>query len=267
VQLYRSGRVLIENNEFFNVGTGVAIKGIAEPQWNDWVVVRMNLMHDIRQAGVWVHRTGDIPFVHITQNVFRDSQSGVMIHHFRDDTEPRRAKIVNNTFHHNQYGIWVQYDSVLPQAEHLIQNNIFSNNTVGAINFSDMTTGNVTTSRYLFVRNMYSGNPAIGLGLPEMASLSSWQGSYGQDAASVSANPLFVNLAGFDFKLQANSPARTLGRDVLDLNTNGNTTETVPAGAYITGAEIIGPGGSGGAPPAAGSSNAPAAPTNLRIIS
>lgn len=32
----------------------------------------------------------------------------------------------------------------------------------------------------------------------------------------------------------------TLGRDVLDININGSTTDVIPAGAYITGTEIIG---------------------------
>jgi hypothetical protein len=51
---------------------------------------------------------------------------------------------------------------------------------------------------------------------------------------------LFVNAAQQDFRLQATSPARSLGIDVFDLNGNGSTSDTVPAGAYVRGNEIIG---------------------------
>ncbi len=65
-------------------------------------------------------------------------------------------------------------------------------------------------------------------------SIASWTAATGFDANSITSNPLFVNTGGAsaaDYKLQANSPARTSGR--------GGSYATV-MGAYITGDEIIG---------------------------
>lgn len=58
--------------------------------------------------------------------------------------------------------------------------------------------------------------------------------------------PGFV--AAGDYRLAADSPARGQSVDVLDLDGDGDRTEVIPAGAYVTGAEVIGIGG-GTAPP------------------
>jgi hypothetical protein len=73
--------------------------------------------------------------------------------------------------------------------------------------------------------------------------LATWKATYGQDSSSPAAitnNPLFVSYATNNFKLQAGSPALILGIDILDLDRDGATNDTIPAGAYITGNEIIG---------------------------
>ena len=51
--------------------------------------------------------------------------------------------------------------------------------------------------------------------------------------ASIDADPLFVNRAAGNYRLQAGSPARNIGTDPFSLS-------TVNAGAYITGSETIG---------------------------
>lgn len=88
--------------------------------------------------------------------------------------------------------------------------------------------------------------------------------------ASLTNSPLFVSLSGGDFRLctgagapaascTAASPAIGLGIDLYDLDGDGNTTETVRAGAYITNSEAIGPVVPGGSAPTT-------APTNLRVV-
>ena len=60
-----------------------------------------------------------------------------------------------------------------------------------------------------------------------------------QDAnGSNGVNPLFVDAANNNFRLQAGSPARTLGRTIQQIH--GSSGQTIPAGAYITGQEVIG---------------------------
>lgn len=63
----------------------------------------------------------------------------------------------------------------------------------------------------------------------------------GRDINSLfQTDPLFVDELTQDYRLQAESPALTLGRDYLNLTGNG-TESVIPAGCYITGDEILGP--------------------------
>jgi len=89
-------------------------------------------------------------------------------------------------------------------------------------------------------RNIYYGNEFWAHQGVSYSALGSWFGAVPADATSISANPRMISVASGDYRLAADSPARTLGRDVLDLNRNGSTTDTIPAGAYISGNEIIG---------------------------
>lgn len=257
IQLYRAGRVIFEHNELFNVGNGIAIKGTAEPEWNDWFEIRYNLMHDINTAGVWVHRAAAPPYIRIYQNVIRNSGSGVMIHNFGDWTDPQNVKIINNTLHNNESNFLVQWNSVAASAGHLIQNNIITSGRATALNFSDMTDDNVIPQRFLFLRNLYYGNANLTGGIPRYT-LAQWQSQKGQDIGSQNNNPMYVNPGALDFRLQESSPARNAGIDYLDLNGNGSSNDSITIGAYITGSEVIGP--------TTGPSNMPSRPTNLRLV-
>ena len=68
----------------------------------------------------------------------------------------------------------------------------------------------------------------------------------GNDCNSITANPLFVNIDAHDFRLQSASPALTLGRTITEIH--GSSGQTIPAGAYIDGNEIIGTDGALSAP-------------------
>jgi hypothetical protein len=61
-----------------------------------------------------------------------------------------------------------------------------------------------------------------------------------------------VNAAADDFRLcqgrdqpaagcRAASAALTVGIDILDLDGDGSTTDPIPAGAFVTNAEVVGP--------------------------
>jgi hypothetical protein len=60
------------------------------------------------------------------------------------------------------------------------------------------------------------------------------------DVGSATGTPGFVDQANGDFHLTTGSPARTVGRDVLGLAVGGAIGATIPAGAYVTGTEIVG---------------------------
>jgi len=87
-----------------------------------------------------------------------------------------------------------------------------------------------------------------GVGYPSKAS---WVAQTGDETNTLTSNPLLVNPSGGDFRIcrgngnptvacTTASPAINSGRDILDLNANGSTTDTITMGAYITGTEIIG---------------------------
>jgi len=85
-------------------------------------------------------------------------------------------------------------------------------------------------------------------------SFSQWKDRLRHDSAapaSATTNPLFAGAAADDFRLctgrgepvadcKGPSPVLALGIDIMDLDGDGQTTDTIPAGAYVTGRETVG---------------------------
>lgn len=92
-------------------------------------------------------------------------------------------------------------------------------------------------------RNCYTGFgrlaylEAAALGYEQ---LSDWQNQTGFDQGSVYADPGFVDLANEDLHLATTSPCSAIGVDEADLDGDGDTTEAIPAGVYVSGNETIG---------------------------
>jgi hypothetical protein len=181
--------------------------------------------------------------VDIYQNLLVNiSQSAFMTHHY-DGSESYYIRIVNNTI--NNCGRAFEGSSLTAGAGHVFQNNVVSNCPTG---FRSSNAASAWTTSTLDARhNMYRNMSGAAVFLFDTSgqntlSFSSWQG-LGKDTASpVSrlADPLFVNVAGGNFRLQSDSPARNAGIDRLDLNGNGSNTDQITIGAYITGNEVIG---------------------------
>jgi len=77
----------------------------------------------------------------------------------------------------------------------------------------------------------------------DYTNLTLWANATGLDNNSITTDPSFVNPGGrnsSDYKLNSSSPAINAGIDRQDYNNNGNTTELINIGAYITGNETIG---------------------------
>ena len=265
VMVYGSGNVTFEHNEIFNCGSGIDLKGAGS---TGFFTIRYNLIYNIGAEGsgngIVLHAgaatTAANP-TRIYQNIIRDSdQAAVRIWHFSltDPTNtPMHGKIVNNTFYNMPRGIWVDQEP-LPNAGFVFRNNVVSNTPEGAIHYN----GNpATKSKFDSEHNVYFAfGSDFAVTTSNEYSLASWKATFAQDTASpasVNQDPLFVDAANRNFHLQAGSPAIGRGRDFLDLDGDGSTTNLINAGAYITGNEIIGriPVGT------------PSAPTNLRITS
>lgn len=269
IEVYYSGRLTFENNEIFNTGSGIFLKGVAEN--NDWYMVRYNYIHDVETSGILVHRAPNRPDAPtwIYQNVVRNSQAGVRIQGFDSGaTDARNTRIFNNSLVNNQIGLHVVY-AMVNGAGHKFWNNIIYGGSWALM--IEAPASNVTEATFDSEHNLWFGSSSFAqVGGSDM-SISTWRSNFNQDNAAPATsnqNPQFMNLGGFDYRLQSGSPARGGGIDLLDLNRNGNTTEQIPVGAYITGSETIGPGGTGGGstPPPPVTVNPPAAPTSLRIV-
>jgi hypothetical protein len=241
IMTYYSGRILIERNEIVNAGSGIYLK--ANLTNTDWITVRYNIIRDIQDAGIDLHRnpTTAAGPTQIYQNIIRDSRSAIQIHGFDSGTtDASHAKIVNNTLVNNTYGLHILYP-MRTNAGHIFWNNVISGGSWAV--YMEAAADGLVESRIDIEHNVYNSQTMSQVGTNNH-SLNSWRSTFNMDNATpvgISTVTLFLDLLS-DLKLLPGSPARTVGVDVLDLDRDGSTTDIIPAGAYITGSEVIGPG-------------------------
>ncbi len=247
VMAYDSNDNVIEHNEFFDNGTAVFIKGVHPGNTQARNIIRKNLVYN-NWSGIRVLSSQDAM---VYQNVvINNSHIGIWAGFFGST----RSRIVNNTIDNNE-------SAFVPQGTDLVDvlfhGNIVSNNRQALYNWDTNAPSaqDVRYDRNLYYNNARHANYESGSNI----SLASWQSTYRLDTNGSSQNPLFVDAASRNYRLRANSPARTLSIDILDLNGNGSTSDVIPAGAYITGNETIGRI-NGGA-----SAAAPNAPSGLTL--
>ncbi len=246
---------IVEHNEIANSDGVFFIKR----NYNSpglWVV-RYNYGHDsylgIRADQLTRTAANPAHGVDIYQNVLVNITENAFMTHQYEGSGSYYIRVVNNTV--RNCGQAFQGADLTANARHAFRNNIVVGCPLGfrtANSSSEWTTATIDVRQ-----NMYRGmSNAAMFGYDtsgqSMMSFANWQ-ALGQDSASPAsriADPLFVNEAGGNFRLQAGSPARSVGVDVLDLNDNGATNDVINLGAYITGNEVIGPGDPADAPPA-----------------
>lgn len=259
IQTYQTEGILIEHNDLSRCGSGIFLKG---GPWSGMAthssIIRFNYIHEIGEDrgggtnghGIIAHAgapyTAQNP-LWVYQNVIRNGLAAAMLLWpltSADPTgEPQYVSYVNNTVDRCQTGFYVQ-STLVTSFGNRLWNNLITNSSQHAVAYND-TVSNLTKAHVDFDHNLYFGyNPFLEIGDGTRYTLANWQSTHNQDAAapaSLSVDPLFVNSAAGDYHLQGGSPARALGVDILDLNGNGSTTDIIPAGAYITGSEVIGP--------------------------
>jgi hypothetical protein len=270
---FNTSGLLIEHNEIFNCGSGINLKAI-QPDITAPITVRYNLIYGT-ETGIHYHIIEATPAnpTRIYQNIIRDgvsarygggTVSGIKFRAFDASFGPIHGKIVNNTIENVEIGFFFNGDQSGGNSN-VLWNNIVTNTTYAIAGFAN-DNSNFNAAQNDLEHNLYYQFATFadtGLGV---YTFTTWQSTFGQDASSPAStstvNPMFVNQAANDFRLQSGSPARTGGIDFLDLNRNGSTTDSVPRGAYVTGNEAIGrTSGGGGTDP-----TAPAPPSNLRIV-
>jgi hypothetical protein len=242
IETYRSYPVIIEHNLIEHCSTGIYMKAVHTSTLAvDRVDIRLNRFVNNRW-GVNAHRmpmTETKPML-IYQNVFeRNREAGVWLTAFDNGaTDPKWIRVFNNTFVDNVAALFNYNDHIWqPNSGHLYVNNIIVGGEASIRMDTTDVRSNATRDRQTYDRNLYFGAAAFGNMGESAQSFRSWQ-RLGQDANSLTADPRFVGRG--DYRLAADSPARTMGRAVYGIG--GADDAVIPAGAYITGDEQIGPG-------------------------
>jgi hypothetical protein len=255
IMTYTSGGLLIENNDISGCGSSVFLKAntyVGIPTGNGHMatnIINKNYIHDA-PGGINLHRTHQTTGQHrVTQNIFKNLtgvEGAVYLFVFGDaESDPNNSKVVNNTIINTPYPFGVGTQLTNPTGN-IFWNNIIHTATGGAIriSWSNNNYASIAEAQHDFEHNVYY-NVANGITGESVASVSiaNLKSVYSQDSANpatITDDPLFTNYAGGVYTLQGGSPALTLGIDILDLDGDSSTTDTVPAGAYITGSETIG---------------------------
>jgi parallel beta-helix repeat protein len=226
MMLYYSSGVVIENNEISNTGAGVFPKGGD----NSNVTIRYNKINNTRKGIRITYSHASTGENYAYQNVITNGQGDETIG-IEVAENSHNWTIVNNTIYNVDNGVYLS-----PQvgSDLVLGGNIISN-TSTAYNAWEVSLAIPAPGRNLYF------NPGIwATNGRTYSSLATWLAVALGDAGSVVANPGFTNAAGGDFTVSQSSPARNLSTDVLDLDRDGSRSDTITAGAYLTGTEIIG---------------------------
>lgn len=240
ITLYYMSNAEIRNNEIYGNRTGVYSKA---NNGGTGINIHHNLFRDNTGDGISIIQLAG---ANIYQNIFRDGHAGFdfkpQLGIFGEQQPLMNQYIVNNVFDNLTYAVYVNDDGC-----DWLTNNHFKNNIVNATNVvfseacadTDLDSGEID-----FDYNMNYDFTNFGDIIGNNISYSTWQAPpYSQDANSTfGTNPQFVDGTNDDFRLNASSPAMSVGVDILDLDNDGSTTDSIHLGAYITGNEIIGTG-------------------------
>jgi hypothetical protein len=210
IMIYVSDDAVIEHNEIYDSYTGLFPKG-----GNAGHVIRYNAIHDCVKAFRFSYHSN----LRVYQNAVYDSENA-----FQFAENIADVAVFNNVVHAGASGA----NNWFPVAGAASFNNIYLD-----VDYPNMFDGGVGTLMSDF--NVYAGFGGFVPG----DDFQGWQGM-GFDAASIAADPQFVNATARDYHLAGGSPALAAGRDLGDLDGDQDVNETIPAGAYVTGDEIIG---------------------------
>lgn len=243
--MYRSSNVTIENNDFFEANAGIYLKGFN----TTGLVIRNNKFTNVGN-GV---QLGGAQDVRIYRNIFDNCwESGVTVSIYNDANGINNAIIANNTI---MRATGTDFGAVTFRAGSgffqsiRVANNVLGRSRSGVAVWASTVSPLINSSHNAFYQNETPAMVAW-----QRMSLGSWQSSYQKDTVwSREVNPSFVNEGGADYHLAPGSPLLQAGVDVLDLDSDGSTSDAINVGAYATGNEIIGRSGAAQVTP-----NAPA---------
>jgi len=246
IHSYGMENMLLENNTIYNAHNGVYHKASTG---NIGALIKNNLIHDTSR-GIFYDIAGGGSPIHfnqrVTQNIFYNNKDAI----YMDARGSGRPQ--NNGFH-----VW-NNTVILPangsgvtffnSTDVNVYNNLFfgptSDKTI-RVGFDIDITPPIASITEMDFNNYFNSEEYIlrydGSGISYI-SLSVWTAQEGFDQNSNNVDPLFVDAANRNYKLQNTSPLINAGKG------------SVTIGAYITGNEIIG-----------AATIRPKSPTNLTI--
>lgn len=249
ITTYKWENLTVENNTIENCGSGIYLKATQTATREVGTnVIRFNIFSG-NEWGVHVHRapnTASEPIL-IYQNIFRNNVSGVRILKFGDATDPKHVKVLNNTFD-SQTSAALEigtFGDISADSGYVWWNNIVVGTGHGIIIQHPLS--NVVPTKIDAEHNVYGGSVITAEVAANDLSFSAWQ-NLGQDTDDggvadglSNASVQFANSSAGDYHLLTSSPARGLGRVHPSYSIGGSSGAAIPAGAYISGSETIGP--------------------------
>lgn len=248
VEVYGSDGLTIEHNHIYSCGSGVFFKAIGVLGGGDPSdaadFVRLNLIHDCSYGIVQlrqVHTAADIYFL-VSQNVIYGCGSGITLWKWGEDDGPSNGRFVNNTIDDCDRGLYLKTAAQLDStANCLFVNNLVTNCTVDYA-VQNETNGTIFADAMLAMnRNLYyTFSPNFILDFTTARSFSGFTGLYTTHEVNgvAGTDPVYADQPNRNYHISG-ATALSLGRVVHSVG--GNNGDTIPAGAYIAGSEVIGP--------------------------
>jgi hypothetical protein len=242
---------LIEHNEFDTVDVCLAPKDTG-PGTTTTIVYRFNICTNSKRALGWSISTLNNTQIH--QNIFSGLYTAAAAEAFVYPTGNDMADvdIVNNVFYDGSGGDTCIWNGGFDGSR--FWNNICF--TAPRMIYHDSgATGPIAADLDIEHSIFYNATTVFYTGGDGSLSFADWKTAYAAQCvaspACVTTDPLFANPAGDDYRLCTEagvphpncagaSPAIGLGVDVLDLDGDASTTDSIDAGVYVTGTEVIG---------------------------
>lgn len=254
IMTYSTVRAIIQYNTIFDTGMAIEFKGVTptidEANQHD-NIARFNFLYS-NNYGIRIMLSQNTK---VYQNIVKDTSEFALMFGYDGSSVPTSASdaiIANNTVYNQTDnftgavapdGVTMRRPQFRNNILHTVRNAYLNlGNTSPAVQTSAPQSMQIDRNLIYNANSFAKYNQDFG---GSTYSFATWQGTYGLDInGSNGIDPQFVSAtpsAVGDFKLQnVGQSARTMGRDVLDLNADGSTTDTIPVGAYITGTEEIG---------------------------
>ncbi len=251
ILVLESRDVLVEHNECWDSSGGIFVKRNGAAPGN--LIFRYNYIHDCNNCGIRIGTTnpnGSTAYTtHVHNNLCVNIDSAGFSVDISSSGTGDQANVIfqNNTAVNCYAGFFPPYIPTFGETSGgKFYNNIIASPTTSALRFDGSGAfTSITTATFDFQHNVYYSFPTfVTSDTISSQNFAYWTGTVGQDTvspATITSDPLFINAGTGDYKLQAGSPARDLGVDILDLQ-GGGTSASIHAGCYVTGSEVIGTG-------------------------